>query len=179
MWKTVEQPAMPASTCQATTVRSGGLLLGTVSLMCTPTPANTTLKRVMYLSKASRRMTRGELMDLLAGARERNMTFGITGLLLYDSGNFAQVLEGPADRIERLLANIARDPRHTDYLLLGEADVEARYFPDWAMDSANLQTFSDDAHRALRRYMADHSLAARGTIYRALRLFVQKHAAGR
>ena len=46
---------------------------------------DTSLYRVMYLSKATRPMQQGELQDLLAGARLRNEARSISGMLLYDA----------------------------------------------------------------------------------------------
>jgi hypothetical protein len=137
------------------------------------------LVRVMYISKASRRMTKGELSDLLAGARERNTAHGITGLLASDSGSFAQVLEGPVEAIDRLLANIAKDPRHDSYMLLSRGEIENRYFENWAMDWASLDRFHDTRHSALRSYLHDHNIADRAVIVGALHAFVKEHCASR
>lgn len=141
-------------------------------------PKASTLKRVMYISKARHKMSQGELKDMLAGARIRNDLYGITGILIYDSGNFAQVLEGPAAAIDGLLESIRDDPRHADYVLLSEAMVDERYFEGWAMDYANLDKFGDGSHDQLRRYLADHTIADRETIYRALVIFIEAYTSG-
>ncbi len=133
----------------------------------------TTLKRVMYVSRARRRMSRGELNDMLAGARERNAAHGITGILIFDSGSFAQVLEGPAPAVDQLLANIHADQRHEDYRLLSEANVADRYFEGWAMDAANLDAYGAGAYGELKRLLADQGIADRATIYRALVSFLE------
>ena len=133
------------------------------------------LFRVMYISRARRRMTNGELADMLAGARERNQAHGITGLLAFDSGYFAQVLEGPRSAIDQLLSNIATDPRHDEYLLVSSGTVNERYFDQWAMDWANLGDFDDTRHVELRKYLRNHSIADRPSIFRALAAFVAEH----
>ena len=133
------------------------------------------LFRVMYISRARRRMTNGELADLLAGARERNQANGITGLLVFDSGYFAQVLEGPKSSIDALLANITDDPRHDEYLLVSSGDVEGRYFDGWTMDWANLNRYDDTQHVVLRKYMRDHTISDRSAIFGALAAFVAEH----
>lgn len=137
------------------------------------------LVRVMYISKATRRMTQGELADLLAGARLRNRAHEITGLLAYDSGNFAQVLEGPVSSIDSLLVNIAKDPRHDEYILLGRAEITERYFEGWAMDLASLESYRDTRHAELRSYLQDHSIADREVMVDALKAFVDEHRASR
>jgi hypothetical protein len=133
------------------------------------------LVRIMYISRARHRMTNGELEDMLAGARLRNEKHGITGLLVYDAGNFAQVLEGPKSAIERLLVNIARDPRHDEYGLVSEGAVEERYFAGWAMDWANLEFMDDSQHRSLRGKLAATSITQRSSVYTALVAFVDEH----
>ena len=86
------------------------------------------LFRMVYLSRATRPMTRGELEDLMLGAQYRNKHRGVTGILVYDAGNFAQVLEGPQDMVDELYQKIGRDPRHTDVVILSQWAVRTRDF---------------------------------------------------
>lgn len=134
------------------------------------------MKRVMYLSKARHRMTHGELSDLLLGARKRNDEHGITGILVYHAGNFAQVLEGPDAKIEQLLENIAADPRHDEYHVIFESPTEDRYFEGWSMDWANLDRYEDGRYSELRRHLAAQGLDDRRAIYKAFVLFLEEHA---
>lgn len=62
-----------------------------------------------------------------------NAALGITGFLICARSWFAQVIEGPADSIDRLYAAIARDPRHRDIRLLEQGPADRRLFPDWHM----------------------------------------------
>ena len=137
------------------------------------------LVRIMYISRARHRMTTGELADLLAGARMRNKTHGITGLLMYDAGYFAQVLEGPRPSIEALLANIAKDPRHDEYGLVSEGPVDKRYFEGWSMDWANLKFMDDSQHKGLRGKLSETGITDRSAVYGALVAFVDEHRRSR
>lgn len=137
------------------------------------------LERIMYLSRARHRMTKGELADLLAGARIRNEQHGISGLLIYDAGYFAQVLEGPKSSIEKLLANIAKAPRHDEYTLVSEGSVEGRFFEGWAMDWANLEFMDDSQHKGLRGMLATGAITDRSVVYGALLAFVNEHRRSR
>jgi len=134
------------------------------------------MKRVMYVSKARHRMTHGELSDLLLGARSRNEEHGITGILVYAAGNFAQVLEGPDPAIEQLLRNIDADPRHDDYRVISEGPIDARYFHGWSMDWVELDRFDDGRHVELASHLARYGIADRRAIYRAFVLFIEEHA---
>lgn len=97
------------------------------------------LKRVSYISRFSRPLTRDEIDQLAADAAERNRSLGVTGMLMSSGGIFYQVLEGPIDAVDGLFQKIAADPRHKDVLVLSAQDeVEDREFPSWAMKKVNL-----------------------------------------
>jgi hypothetical protein len=74
-----------------------------------------------------------ELRNILASSRANNVRAGITGALLYNAGNFAQILEGPLCSIERTFEVIQRDPRHSEVTVVGSGRVNTRQFPEWSM----------------------------------------------
>jgi methanogenic corrinoid protein MtbC1 len=84
-----------------------------------------------YQSSASAPPTDAELHDLVARARLRNQSVGVTGMLLYEDGRFLQTLEGPPEGLGAVWDSIQRDERHQDIDLLSEHYVEARLFSDW------------------------------------------------
>ncbi len=53
----------------------------------------TQLYNLVYVSSAVRPPTEAELRHLLQRAQERNRTQGVTGVLLFDAGNFMQYIE--------------------------------------------------------------------------------------
>ena len=134
------------------------------------------MKRVMYISKARRKMSKGELSDLLSGARRRNAAHGITGALIYDAGYFGQILEGPEPQVDQLLANIAADPRHDEYELVSSGPITERYFEGWSMDWIDLGTFADTKHTDLRTFLRQHPVTDRTAVFRTLTAFVTDHA---
>jgi hypothetical protein len=80
------------------------------------------------------------LADIQAVSAARNSMLDITGLLIASPEFFAQVLEGPIDDVEAVMASILADPRHHDIRIVGRSDVATRRFPRWRMavfDSAN------------------------------------------
>jgi hypothetical protein len=89
--------------------------------------------QLCYASTATREMPRQALFDLLTEARRYNTKAGITGLLLYQNGQFLQVLEGEADPVRALFKRICNDKRHTRIALLFEELVSERQYPDWSM----------------------------------------------
>ena len=74
-----------------------------------------------------------ELQDILKSSRKNNPRLGVTGALLYNSGNFAQVLEGPLSSVERIFEIIQRDPRHSEVVVVHTGPANKRDFPDWSM----------------------------------------------
>ena len=84
-----------------------------------------------YQSRASAPPSDEELNDLVARARSRNQSVGVTGMLLYEGGRFLQTLEGPPEGLSSVWRSIQRDERHTDIEVLTEHYVEARLFSDW------------------------------------------------
>lgn len=88
---------------------------------------------IVYSSSASHPFDDGELSALLALSRENNARNGLTGMLLYRSGRFLQVIEGPGDVLRERMSIIAADPRHLDVHILLQETIDERQFPDWTM----------------------------------------------
>ena len=111
--------------------------------------------QLVYASAATKTFTPEALRLLLGKARARNATFGVTGMLLYHNGSFLQVLEGPEAGVDRILASILKDPRHTTARTLSRAQVAVREFEAWSMgfvDTSNTRAQPVghvDYHRAL------------------------------
>jgi hypothetical protein len=102
-----------------------------------PTNASTEgapgLSQLVYVSAASPGFTLSDLEDVLRVARERNARNAVTGMLLFETSSFLQVLEGDGTRIEALFNKIQADPRHTRSVLLLREPIEQRSFADWTM----------------------------------------------
>lgn len=92
---------------------------------------------VVYVSTATELFTPDELVLLLDKSRKYNSLASITGMLLHDSGNLMQVIEGPPEAVRELEAKIHGDPRHSGIITLLEAEIEEREFGDWSMAFRN------------------------------------------
>jgi hypothetical protein len=91
------------------------------------------VKRIIYCSQAKIDFSPEELVDLLDLARRENAKSGLTGMLLYCSQSFLQMLEGDPLALEATYTRIKADLRHTKLRMLMNADVSAPLFPDWTM----------------------------------------------
>ena len=76
--------------------------------------------------------------DILDVSRLNNARDDITGALMFNAGCFAQVLEGPLDKVEAAFERIQQDERHGEVSLLAMDPIEARSFPNWAMGFVGL-----------------------------------------
>jgi blue light- and temperature-responsive anti-repressor len=74
-----------------------------------------------------------EITQILQTARRKNKQQNVTGALLFNSGYFAQALEGPRLAIETIFERIQRDPRHGDVTVLSSQTGGHRDFPEWSM----------------------------------------------
>ncbi len=100
-------------------------------------------KRITYVSRYAKPMTSDQLVDLGKAAAEKNRQLGITGVLMASGGLFYQVLEGPKEAVDELYGSIAADGRHDDMLVLREDnDIAVRLFPNWSMETLNLDASS-------------------------------------
>lgn len=95
------------------------------------------MHRLVYYSanriRGGQGETRIEIDQILGASRRNNQLVGLTGALMFSSGFFGQVLEGPQQAIEATFERIQRDSRHGDVSLLEFAAVEKRSFGDWSM----------------------------------------------
>ena len=102
---------------------------------------------IIYVSQAKKPMDAAALEALLSLSRKWNTAQGLTGMLIYrysteaDNGYFIQMLEGGEREVRALYEKIKRDKRHHTILTLGEGEIEARMFSEWAMGFKNV----DDA----------------------------------
>ena len=100
------------------------------------------LKRIKYVSRFEKPMSEDAIAAIGEQSRANNERLGLTGLLMASGGLFYQVLEGPSDAVDEVYAKIVTDGRHTDCLLLSSEDNVERLFPDWSMETINLDAAS-------------------------------------
>ncbi|WP_165838953.1 BLUF domain-containing protein [Roseicella frigidaeris] len=99
----------------------------------TSVAADGPVSTLVYRSRAVRSLRSEELFGLVTLARERNRAEHLTGLVVYDNAAFFQWLEGPAENLDRVMASIGRDGRHTDIEIVERRAVTERIFPQWDM----------------------------------------------
>jgi len=74
-----------------------------------------------------------DMDKLVADAATFNQSHGITGVLAVDKMRVCQILEGPAQNVDRLFASITRDSRHHGVTQIEYRPIEASSFEAWGM----------------------------------------------
>jgi hypothetical protein len=91
------------------------------------------MNRIIYCSQSTIDFSPEELVELLEAARERNAGSELSGMLLYSSQSFLQMLEGDLIALEETYNRISADDRHSSLRLLMDTQISSRLFPDWTM----------------------------------------------
>ncbi|SHE77836.1 Sensors of blue-light using FAD [Modicisalibacter ilicicola DSM 19980] len=144
---------------------------------------DSTLYRLVYLSRntivGDDSRLQEEIDDILKASRRNNSRAQVTGALMFNSGCFAQVLEGPHDKIQETFERIQCDARHTHVSVLAFDPVHERGFSEWNMayvgqDAHNLALFAglneasgvdfaaldgDEVYRLLRGHLEEAETA--------------------
>jgi len=93
---------------------------------------------LIYISRATKEMSKDELLELLNYSRTENLKKNVTGMLLYGGGNFFQVLEGERNDVDPIYKAILGDPRNTDHVLITRSAIYTKDFPKWSMGFKHL-----------------------------------------
>jgi hypothetical protein len=89
------------------------------------------LSTVYYISSASKSLENLNLKHLYNTSKINNAQQHITGILIYQNGNFLQILEGENKNINKLYRLIKRDNRHTNILQIINKSILAPIFEDY------------------------------------------------
>lgn len=89
---------------------------------------------LLFVSKAlvERPAVEAEATKIAIVSAHRNGELGITGAMLCTGTYFGQVLEGPQDAVETVMARIDADPRHLRPRII-RATEEPRRFSGWSL----------------------------------------------
>lgn len=91
------------------------------------------LYELAYVSTISFKASDKDVEDIISHSQLNNALADVSGLLLFNGINFAQILEGPQQTISRLFEKICRDPRHSGVIKLVERPIGPRAFTGWSM----------------------------------------------
>lgn len=124
-------------------------------------PAN--LWTISYTSRATSPddMCEANLSALCSIAQKYNAKAGITGILTFHNGAFAQILEGPEPALRELLRRIIDDMRHYNLRVLTDGPIDQRCYADWSMEYLIPKNF---VHKQIESFLLQ-AKAARGRLH--------------
>jgi hypothetical protein len=98
---------------------------------------------LVYVSLSTLRLPAqaGEVDAIVQWSQGQNRNLNVTGALVFTEKRFAQYLEGPAERVDGLMASIGRDPRHRAVDVIFRKPLARRRFATWTMAYAGPSTF--------------------------------------
>jgi len=130
------------------------------------------LYHYVYCSRAADSVDDAEVNRIVESAQRNNLARGITGVLVYGSGVFFQWVEGPAAQIQKLIANLHRDPRHYDIVSLSQSEEEReRLYPNWEMEKVEAEDIRVVLQDALESAEDENNISA-------LRRIIEHFASG-
>ena len=86
---------------------------------------------ICYISSARSGITEEDLSKLFSITQKYNTAGNITGILLYQSGKFLQVLEGEEDTLLNLYEKIEQDSRHNNIFVILKQKCKRRIFENY------------------------------------------------
>ena len=89
--------------------------------------------RLLYTSDAAEDLTDDSVDAILKSSKKNNPSLGITGVLVYGGGVFAQVLEGPERDVLKKYVEIMTDTRHRNCRIVYITTTTERIFKDISM----------------------------------------------
>ncbi|MBF0266397.1 MAG: BLUF domain-containing protein [Gammaproteobacteria bacterium] len=92
-----------------------------------------TIKRIIYTSDASPSFNEKYLPQLVESCQKQNTELGVSGILLYGTGKFLQVLEGDETEIDNIFIRILKDERHQNIIVIEENTIKKKDFENWSM----------------------------------------------
>ncbi len=111
---------------------------------------------------------RAEVNQIVMQSVAHNATIGVTGALMSTSRYFAQLLEGRAAVVDRLLARIRLDTRHRDLAVVRRRRLDERQFAGWSLAYSGSSTTLDDMLQSLARIADDAAVDALVMVMTAL-----------
>lgn len=96
-----------------------------------------------------------EIISIVNASQINNQKLGVTGILLYNSGNFMQLIEGEEPAVETLYEKIRMDYRHASITLLLKENITHRNFENWQMGYRNLETLKKVDPTVLSPFMEE------------------------
>lgn len=115
----------------------------------------------MSVATAPGAMLDADVRAICALAQLHNFRAGITGILTYQHGRFAQLLEGPRTELRALMSRIVVDTRHHSLKMMADGPIHIRRYADWSMAYLDPKDF---ARHQLDDFLAQTAAVAKTAV---------------
>lgn len=135
----------------------------------------TSYQSLCYVSSAKRALSDIDFKHLTKVNRRNNIELGIFSLLMYNNGNFLQILEGEKSKLDILFSKISNDKRHHNIIQLWNIPCSYLIFAEY--NSQFIATDNTDKILQLKNYLTwlkNSDLASVNTIIGVIEKFVGK-----
>ncbi len=106
---------------------------------------------ICYVSTATKGIDRDKIHDLFNNSCQKNIAQSISGILLYNEGNFMQILEGTKSHLMTLFQSIKKDSRHNDIITLLDKPIPYSLFKGY---NSGFSTIENNEHiESLKDYL--------------------------
>ena len=89
------------------------------------------LYTLCYVSSSHDNLSAKDLEHLFRVNKRNNTDLDVSGILIYNNGNFLQILEGDENKVKSLFKKIQGDSRHNNLITLINDNIEERIFHDY------------------------------------------------
>lgn len=114
------------------------------------------MKSITYVSTATQSLSEAEFDAIAKVSVLNNSAANVTGILVLCGEFFLQILEGDEVNVDATLERIRHDPRHRDIQVLKvEHDLLQRQFPDWSMQTVQLNHVNDTLIHGMRMMLGN------------------------
>ena len=88
--------------------------------------------QLIYTSVLSPATPISEVSSIIRSSRNKNFSYCITGVLLFDGQHFCQYIEGEASHVNALTENIRKDSRNVNFKVICSHPAQGmRKFSNW------------------------------------------------
>lgn len=113
--------------------------------MCSKVVSMSKEYQIIYISEKTGDFKPEKDLDKIVSSSFRNNNArDVTGVLMYNSGFFFQVIEGKKDDVIYTYNKIILDPRHQNVNLLTDREIENRSFENWPLALVKLNDMDLD-----------------------------------
>ncbi|MEM7377359.1 MAG: BLUF domain-containing protein [Pseudomonadota bacterium] len=91
------------------------------------------MKAILYYSSAAIELNDTRAWEIAHVSASQNEVFDVTGYLCFYNTYFFQYIEGPDNRVSRIMEKIQSDDRHSVIQTFEELELRTRRFPHWRM----------------------------------------------